>query len=175
MLEQLTRSLEGEHFHFSLNAAKPVFVIFLRWGNAGGGTTFLIMVALYQHLTTQSGLSPHSAWRAAFAIVPVPALLGVAILVLVFGTDHPAGKWEDRHRPLMEAGVEEANPEMERHFLHGDEKIATGKKTDVEEGTETRIVAVEDARSTYRRFYVIAAPDVILSGFISNPISHFRS
>jgi NNP family nitrate/nitrite transporter-like MFS transporter len=107
------------------------------------------MVALYQHLTTQSGLSPHSAWRAAFAIVPVPALLVVAILVLVFGTDHPAGKWEDRHRPLMEAGVEEASPEMEQHFLHGDEKIARAKEADVEEGAKTRVVAVEDTRSEW--------------------------
>lgn len=106
------------------------------------------MVALYQRLTINSGLSPHSAWRAAFALVPVPALLFVAILVLIFGTDHPAGKWEDRHKPLMEAGVEEASPEMEQHFLHGDEKIARPKEADVEGAVGTRIVAVvEDTRS----------------------------
>lgn len=55
------------------------------------------MVALYQRLIS-SGLSPHSAWRASFAIVPVPALLLVSILTLVFGTDHPAGKWSQRHQ-----------------------------------------------------------------------------
>ena len=33
----------------------------------------------------------------AFAIVPVPILLFVALLVLLVGTDHPNGKWADRH------------------------------------------------------------------------------
>jgi hypothetical protein len=32
------------------------------------------------------------AWRAAFAIVPVPILLFTVVLVILFGTDHPAGK-----------------------------------------------------------------------------------
>lgn len=35
---------------------------------------------------------------AAFAIVPVPILFFVALLILVVGTDHPNGKWADRHR-----------------------------------------------------------------------------
>jgi NNP family nitrate/nitrite transporter-like MFS transporter len=38
------------------------------------------MVALYNQLL-RDGLSRHSAWRAAFAIVPVPVLLFTAILV----------------------------------------------------------------------------------------------
>lgn len=59
--------------------------------------TFIIMVALYDSLVTERHLSSHSAWRAAFAIVPVPALLFVATLVLIYGTDHPAGKWSERH------------------------------------------------------------------------------
>lgn len=109
------------------------------------------MVALYQHLTVQSGLSPHSAWRAAFAMVPVPALISLAILVLVFGTDHPAGKWEDRHRPLMEAGVEGAGPGTEQHFSHKDEKILISEEAEVE-GAKTRIVAVESTRSECRDF-----------------------
>ncbi|KAI0035447.1 nitrate transporter [Vararia minispora EC-137] len=66
------------------------------WGNSGGGFTFLIMVGLYNQLR-RDGLSKHSAWRAAFAIVPVPLLLFTALLVMVFGTDHPAGKWSNRH------------------------------------------------------------------------------
>lgn len=65
------------------------------WGNMGGGITFIIMVALYNRLVEH--LTPHKAWRVAFAIVPVPCLILVAILVLVFGTDHPAGKWSQRH------------------------------------------------------------------------------
>lgn len=42
-------------------------------------------------------MSTHSAWRAAFAIVPVPILLFVAVLTLLFGKDCPAGHWRDRH------------------------------------------------------------------------------
>ncbi|KAJ7719244.1 nitrate/nitrite porter [Mycena maculata] len=66
------------------------------WGNMGGGATFAIMVATYSGLRSD-GLSNHSAWRAAFAIVPVPILLSVAVIILVFGQDHPAGKWSQRH------------------------------------------------------------------------------
>jgi NNP family nitrate/nitrite transporter-like MFS transporter len=54
------------------------------------------MVSLYDRLRLD-GLTQHKAWRAAFAIVPVPILLFVAILTLVFGTDCPAGKWSQRH------------------------------------------------------------------------------
>ena len=73
------------------------------------------MVSLYSSLRSD-GLSQHSAWRAAFAIVPyvvlnffrahlhdsrscdsVPVLLIVAVLILIFGQDHPAGKWSERH------------------------------------------------------------------------------
>jgi NNP family nitrate/nitrite transporter-like MFS transporter len=54
------------------------------------------MVSLYDRLRS-GGLSQHDAWRASFAIVPVPILLFVAILTLVYGTDCPAGKWSERH------------------------------------------------------------------------------
>jgi len=54
------------------------------------------MVSLYDQLR-KAGLSQHNAWRASFAVVPVPILLFVAVLTLVFGTDHPAGKWSERH------------------------------------------------------------------------------
>jgi len=66
------------------------------WGNLGGGITFVIMVSLFDQLL-RDGLKQHSAWRAAFAIVPVPILLFTAALVLIFGTDCPAGKWSERH------------------------------------------------------------------------------
>ncbi|KAI0338848.1 nitrate transporter [Trametopsis cervina] len=65
------------------------------WGNSGGGFTFIIMVALYNRLR-EDHISAHSAWRAAFAIVPVPVLITVAIVTLIFGTDHPDGKWSER-------------------------------------------------------------------------------
>ena len=57
------------------------------------------MIALYDGLLS-AGLMPSVAWRAAFVIVPVPFLLLVAVATLVFGTDHPAGKWSDRHKAI---------------------------------------------------------------------------
>lgn len=81
------------------------------WGNSGGGFTFIIMVALYDRLRSD-GLSPHSAWRAAFAIVPVPILFFVAIITLLVGTDHPNGKWADRHKnaALVPAALTDGSP-----------------------------------------------------------------
>ncbi|GAA5870769.1 hypothetical protein JCM3774_001673 [Rhodotorula dairenensis] len=67
------------------------------WGNLGGGVTFVVQVAVFHSLVTARGLSHHSAWRAAFAVVPVPILFFIAILVLAIGTDCPAGKWSARH------------------------------------------------------------------------------
>ncbi|KAJ6459563.1 major facilitator superfamily domain-containing protein [Mycena sanguinolenta] len=49
------------------------------WGNMGGGAAFAIMVSTYSSLRSE-GLSEHSAWRVAFAVVPVPILLSVAVL-----------------------------------------------------------------------------------------------
>jgi NNP family nitrate/nitrite transporter-like MFS transporter len=45
------------------------------------------MTALYTalHDPNRGNLSQHVAWRASFAIVPVPILLGVAAAVLIFG------------------------------------------------------------------------------------------
>ncbi|KAB5593145.1 Nitrate transporter [Ceratobasidium theobromae] len=74
------------------------------WGNMGGGITFVIMVSLFQQLV-HSGLSQHIAWRVAFVAVPVPVLLSVAALTMIFGWDHPAGKWEDRHRLAAHTAV----------------------------------------------------------------------
>ncbi|TEB28698.1 nitrate transporter [Coprinellus micaceus] len=66
------------------------------WGNMGGGATFAIMVAVYEGLRTL-GLTEHIAWRVSFVAVPAPVLIFVAVLTLIFGQDHPAGKWADRH------------------------------------------------------------------------------
>lgn len=48
------------------------------------------MVGLYRRLTNLSRLSP-PAWRAAFAIVAFPALITIAILILVVGTNRRTG------------------------------------------------------------------------------------
>jgi NNP family nitrate/nitrite transporter-like MFS transporter len=50
----------------------------------GGGVTYVVMVALYAKL--HETMSQHVAWRVAFAVVPVPILLFVAALTLIFGT-----------------------------------------------------------------------------------------
>ncbi|KAH9931316.1 major facilitator superfamily domain-containing protein [Fomitopsis serialis] len=78
------------------------------WGNSGGGFTFIIMLAVYDRLI-RDGLAKHVAWRASFAIVPVPVLLTVAALTLIFGTDHPNGKWEDRFARPSPSFQEDAN------------------------------------------------------------------
>ncbi|TFK51422.1 nitrate transporter [Heliocybe sulcata] len=100
------------------------------WGNSGGGFTFIIMIALFNRLLAD-GLSSHVAWRASFAIVPVPILFFVAILTLVFGTDHPAGKWSDRHklpiahRKLDEEQVAQNDQEMVKQEVNANaEKVS---------------------------------------------------
>ncbi|KAF9446724.1 putative high affinity nitrate transporter protein 2 [Macrolepiota fuliginosa MF-IS2] len=65
------------------------------WGS--GGATFVIMTTLFRSLMNSFGASAHVAWRVAFVVVPVPILLFVGTMVLIFGQDHPAGKWSERH------------------------------------------------------------------------------
>ncbi|EGR45008.1 uncharacterized protein TRIREDRAFT_111724 [Trichoderma reesei QM6a] len=67
------------------------------WGNLGGGVTVAVMIGLYQRYI-KAGYSPHLAWRLCFVTVPVPCLLLVAVIILLFGRDHPYGKWSQRHR-----------------------------------------------------------------------------
>ena len=69
------------------------------------------MIGLYNGLLS-GGLTPSVAWRTAFAIVPVPILLLVAAATLIWGTDHPAGKWSDRHKAIAHApGVVDSDDE----------------------------------------------------------------
>ncbi|KXN90612.1 Nitrate transporter [Leucoagaricus sp. SymC.cos] len=90
------------------------------WVINSGGATFVIMTSLFQSLTGTLDLSTHVAWRAAFVIVPVPVLLTVAAMVLIFGQDHPAGRWSDRLNLASFAGLEvhpasgEAAPELKK-------------------------------------------------------------
>ncbi|KAH7886819.1 major facilitator superfamily domain-containing protein [Phlebopus sp. FC_14] len=107
------------------------------WGNAGGGFTFIIMIALFNALLAD-GLTPHVAWRAAFAIVPVPILLAVACAILVLGTDHPAGRWADRER-VVAARIGGATERSE------DEKEDIEKKGASDEaGVEVTVTSVKD-------------------------------
>ncbi|KAI6148502.1 major facilitator superfamily domain-containing protein [Pisolithus tinctorius] len=99
------------------------------WGNAGGGFTFIVMIALYNSLISD-GLTPHVAWRAAFAIVPVPFLLTVAAATLVFGTDHPAGRWSDRHKAIAH-GIKDADALPASHE-HKDYAIKKEGSSDIQ-------------------------------------------
>ncbi|PSS36912.1 hypothetical protein PHLCEN_2v1230 [Hermanssonia centrifuga] len=107
------------------------------WGNVGGGFTFIIMLALYDRLRTD-GLSVAKAWRAAFPIVPLPSLIFVAVLTIVFGTDHPNGKWANRHLPpppqvaLTESDEAKKESEVEVQQLDDDNtRLAQETMTEV--------------------------------------------
>ncbi|SOV07019.1 related to nitrate transporter [Ustilago sp. UG-2017a] len=67
------------------------------WGNMGGGVTTAAMIGLFERYRA-AGLSSHLAWRVCFPTLPVPCLLLVAGMILLFGKDHPAGKWSQRHQ-----------------------------------------------------------------------------
>ncbi|GAA5939386.1 uncharacterized protein JCM15063_004506 [Sporobolomyces koalae] len=111
------------------------------WGNLGGGVTFVVMVALFQSLV-ERGLTPSQSWRASFALVPVPCLWFVAILCLVFGTDHPAGKWSARHTlPATAIAAKQG------HFATLDPSeraVIERKMREKSSGATGRVQAVED-------------------------------
>jgi len=115
------------------------------WGNSGGGFTFIIMIALFNQLVAD-GLTPHVAWRAAFAIVPVPILLSVAAATLIFGTDHPAGKWSDRHKAV--AATLSHSDDCASDFNTKD--ASTDKANDIEneggKNVQTTVVAVNESQ-----------------------------
>ncbi|KIJ61881.1 hypothetical protein HYDPIDRAFT_176843 [Hydnomerulius pinastri MD-312] len=116
------------------------------WGNSGGGFTFIIMIALFNGLLA-NGLTPHVAWRAAFAIVPVPILLSVAIATLVFGTDHPAGKWSDRHKVMVTrlSDIEPACVAKAEQGLGSPGDSGDGlEKKDGSAGVEVTVASVKD-------------------------------
>ncbi|KIK92499.1 hypothetical protein PAXRUDRAFT_829898 [Paxillus rubicundulus Ve08.2h10] len=110
------------------------------WGNSGGGFTFIIMIALFNRLV-EDGLTPHVAWRASFALVPVPILLSVAVATLVFGTDHPAGRWADRHKAI--AAVPEVAIKEDAELASYDSTKHAEKKDGSAE-VEVTIAAVQD-------------------------------
>ncbi|KAF8967745.1 nitrate/nitrite porter [Flammula alnicola] len=102
------------------------------WGNMGGGVTFAVMASLYDSLR-KLGLSQHIAWRASFAIVPsTPILLFVAALTLIFGQDHPAGKWSERHNtPATQISVAHGR---EVYFDRDEKRTTQDKEGSVEQG-----------------------------------------
>ncbi|KAJ8607079.1 hypothetical protein MRB53_040515 [Persea americana] len=67
------------------------------WGNAGGGITFFVMPAVVKSLMEHQGYDNHHAWRLAFPACPLAILLGMAVMLLLFGHDTPTGPWRTRH------------------------------------------------------------------------------
>jgi len=115
------------------------------WGNMGGGATFAIMTTLFQALTDRHHLTPHVAWRAAFAIVPVAILLFVALITFMFGQDHPAGTWKERHNLPATALALKQGHEI---AFDSDEKLPDDiekNEKDPEAAVTVRTVNEEDA------------------------------
>ena len=115
----------------------------------------MVMIALYNGLLS-AGLMPSVAWRAAFAIVPVPILLLVATATMVFGTDHPAGKWSDRHKAIAHGrgGPESVHvPEDERAKAYGtpDESKDDREKKDGLADVQVTVVHLGASLSPSRR------------------------
>ncbi|PPQ68007.1 hypothetical protein CVT26_007370 [Gymnopilus dilepis] len=103
-----------------------------------GGATFAIMTTLFQSLTAR-GLSSHVAWRASFAIVPVPILLFVAGLIFLLGQDHPAGRWSERHNlPATTIALQQENG-------HHNANYGLDPKT-YTKGAEAAIVSIEQVK-----------------------------
>ncbi|KAG6847502.1 hypothetical protein H0H93_007691 [Arthromyces matolae] len=127
---------------FDKNCVGTVNALVGGWGNMGGGATFAIMTSLYQGLVA-TGMTQHVAWRASFAIVPLPCLLVVAIMILLFGQDHPAGKWDERHNVTV-AVITESEPKP--HTELSDEKTTSSKSKSKSKDLENRVTVhpVED-------------------------------
>ncbi|KAF8698568.1 Major Facilitator Superfamily, partial [Rhizoctonia solani] len=140
------------------------------WGNMGGGITFIIMVSLFQQLI-HSGLSDHIAWRVAFVAVPVPVLLSVAALTMIFGWDHPAGKWEDRHKLSAHTAVPEHGPVMVQE-KEVDEKDFDKEKS---QGVSVQVKEVSDAPNNIQSELDVAVNEPLTlktaMAIVSNPLT----
>ncbi|CAE6334473.1 unnamed protein product [Rhizoctonia solani] len=140
------------------------------WGNMGGGITFIIMVSLFQQLI-HSGLSDHIAWRVAFVAVPVPVLLSVAALTMIFGWDHPAGKWEDRHKLSAHAAVPGHCPVMVQE-KEVDEKDFDKEKS---QGVSVQVKEVSDAPNNIQSELDVAVNEPLTlktaMAIVSNPLT----
>jgi NNP family nitrate/nitrite transporter-like MFS transporter len=148
------------------------------WGNAGGGITFVVMIALFNKLR-DDGLSSSTSWRAAFAIVPVPILLTVAAMCLIFGTDHPAGKWSQRHNVL---GTKIAAARGHQPVLDHAEVVVLSEhpkedQKDKEKGedTEVTVAGVSDDSPPGTWHYPIGCRLGRLTHYVKCFRNHFRT
>ncbi|KAG6852833.1 hypothetical protein C0991_008706 [Blastosporella zonata] len=156
---------------FDKNCVGTVNALVGGWGNMGGGATFAIMTSLYEALRL-SGMTQHVAWRASFAVVPAPSLIIVAILILIYGQDHPAGNWSERHSL---PAVALAN----NQGLHVDDlkekKGSKGKKEDLEGQVSVHSVEDRDAGISIKSTVDVAInePLTVKSAIriVSNPLT----
>jgi MFS transporter, NNP family, nitrate/nitrite transporter len=95
------------------------------------------------------GLRPHVAWRVAFAIIPVPCILLIVAAILIFGTDHPAGKWSERNNLPGAAAATQRHSDSFHEHSSGSE--ADHIKSEKKEQATVAVNAVEGGASTSRR------------------------
>ncbi|KAH3670373.1 hypothetical protein OGAPHI_000888 [Ogataea philodendri] len=81
--------------YFDSNIIGTANAIAAGWGNAGGGVAFFVMPAISEGLK-RNGYSLHHSWSYAFVIGPFLILMATALMILVFGSDCPRGKWSSR-------------------------------------------------------------------------------
>jgi NNP family nitrate/nitrite transporter-like MFS transporter len=136
------------------------------FGNAGGGITYFVMPALFDHFHKHYHMTEHKAWRVAFE-VPFAIIVATAVLMLLLTPDTPVGKWSTRHEAVAAnlraehaAGhvVPHSGVVVETHgathaALSDDKKRSSSDVSDVEHGTGD--VVEVDAEYTHE---VIAKP-----------------
>ncbi|KAI9569845.1 major facilitator superfamily domain-containing protein [Boletus coccyginus] len=146
---------------FDKNVVGRANALVAGWGNTGGGVTFLVMTALYNGLLS-AGLVPGVAWRAAFAIVPVPFLLLAATALMVFGTDHPAGRWCDRHKAIAHGhgGPEAHSPADSDEKVYGtvDESKDDLEKKGGQADIQVTVAPVQDSNMVSELEYAVNEP-----------------
>lgn len=106
----------------------------------------------------------------------VPVLLFVAVLILVFGQDHPAGKWSQRHTlPATAIAIAKGH---HVHTDHDEIQIMDAKKTEkgLEDGVEVHILDVdEDLRRNIRSTVDIAVNESLTfktaAEILGNPLT----
>lgn len=116
------------------------------WGNTGGGVTFATQTGLFQRLV-KDGMKPHLAWRVCFVVLPVPLLLLTALGMMLFGQDHPLGKWSMRHSSSAAAETVIVAPEPHTPVRTDcDKREHTPAQLLVQSSKEKRAVEVKEIK-----------------------------
>jgi len=116
------------------------------FGNSGGGATYFIMPAIFEHFESHYHYSAHWAWRYSF-FVPFGIIMGMAVLLVVTCPDTPTGKWSQR-QAAVEANLAElhqtgrivdqpgrAPSVVAAHHHHEKDEKSSETSQDIEHGT----------------------------------------